>query len=46
MARKDYSEDPLIQAPTALLLEKRLGWQTVFAHLYTAGFGEAGRAYH
>ena len=31
MARKDYSEDLLIQAPTAELLENQLGWQTVFA---------------
>jgi type I restriction enzyme R subunit len=31
MAKKDYSEDLLIQAPTAELLEKQLGWQTVFA---------------
>lgn len=31
MAMKDYSEDVLIQAPTAELLEKQLGWQTVFA---------------
>ena len=31
MARKDYSEDLLIQAPTAELLEQQLGWQTVFA---------------
>jgi type I restriction enzyme R subunit len=31
MAKKDYSEDLLIQAPTAELLEQQLGWQTVFA---------------
>lgn len=31
MTKKDYSEDLLIQAPTAELLEKQLGWQTVFA---------------
>ncbi len=31
MAKSDYSEDLLIQAPTAELLEKQLGWQTVFA---------------
>ncbi|MCC6593045.1 MAG: type I restriction endonuclease subunit R [Xanthomonadales bacterium] len=31
MAKKDYSEDLLIQAPTAELLESRLGWQNVFA---------------
>lgn len=31
MARKDYSEDLLIQAPTAELLEKELGWTSVFA---------------
>lgn len=32
MAKKDYSEDLLIQAPTAELLEKQLGWTSVFAH--------------
>lgn len=32
MAKKDYSEDLLIQAPTAELLEKELGWSSVFAH--------------
>lgn len=31
MAKKDYSEDLLIQDPTAELLEKQLGWQSVFA---------------
>jgi type I restriction enzyme R subunit len=31
MAKKDYSEDLLIQAPTAELLEKQLGWHSVFA---------------
>lgn len=31
MAKKDYSEDLLIQAPTAEFLEKKLGWQSVFA---------------
>ncbi|GAD22283.1 type I restriction endonuclease subunit R [Acidovorax sp. MR-S7] len=31
MAKKDYSEDLLIQAPTAEFLEKELGWQSVFA---------------
>lgn len=31
MAKKDYSEDLLIQAPTAELLEQQLGWQCVFA---------------
>lgn len=31
MAKKDYSEDLLIQAPTAELLEKQLGWVSVFA---------------
>ncbi len=31
MAKKDYSEDLLIQAPTAELLEKQLGWESVFA---------------
>jgi type I restriction enzyme R subunit len=32
MAKKDYSEDLLIQAPTAEFLEQELGWQSVFAH--------------
>lgn len=31
MAKKDYSEDLLIQAPTAEFLEQKLGWQSVFA---------------
>ena len=31
MAKKDYSEDLLIQVPTAELLEKQLGWENVFA---------------
>lgn len=31
MAKKDYSEDLLIQAQTAELLEKQLGWENVFA---------------
>ena len=31
MARKDYSEDLLIQAPTAEFLEEKLGWSSVFA---------------
>jgi type I restriction enzyme R subunit len=31
MAKKDYSEDLLIQAPTAELLEKQLGWASIFA---------------
>lgn len=31
MANKDYSEDLLIQAPTAEFLERKLGWETVFA---------------
>lgn len=31
MAKKDYSEDLLIQAPTAELLEKQLGWTSLFA---------------
>ncbi len=31
MAKKDYSEDLLIQEPTAALLENQLGWQSVFA---------------
>lgn len=32
MAKSDYSEDLLIQAPTAELLEKELSWQSVFAY--------------
>jgi type I restriction enzyme R subunit len=31
MAKKDYSEDLLIQAPTVDLLAKQLGWDSVFA---------------
>jgi type I restriction enzyme R subunit len=31
MAKKDYSEDQLIQAPTAELLQDELGWTSVFA---------------
>jgi len=31
MAKKDYSEDLLIQKPTAEFLETQLGWQNVFA---------------
>lgn len=38
MAKKDYSEDLLIQAPTAELLEKELGWKSVFAQ-DEGGFG-------
>jgi len=38
MARRDYSEDLLIQAPTAKLLEKQLGWSAVFAQ-DEGGFG-------
>jgi type I restriction enzyme R subunit len=38
MGKKDYSEDLLIQAPTAELLEKELGWQSVFAQ-DEGGFG-------
>ncbi|MEW3468725.1 type I restriction endonuclease subunit R [Pseudomonas aeruginosa] len=38
MAKKDYSEDLLIQAPTAEFLEKELGWQSVFAQ-DEGGFG-------
>lgn len=38
MARKDDSEDVLIQAPTAELLKKQLGWETVFAQ-DEGGFG-------
>lgn len=32
MARKDYSEDVMIQAPAADLLAQQLGWDSVFAH--------------
>jgi hypothetical protein len=32
MAKKDYSEDLLIQAPTAEFLERELGWQSVLAY--------------
>ncbi len=38
MSRKDYSEDQLIQAPTAQLLQQELGWQSVFAQ-DEGGFG-------
>ena len=38
MAKKDYSEDGLIQAPTAELLEKQLGWESIFAQ-DEGGFG-------
>ena len=38
MAKKDYSEDVLVQAPTAQLLEEQLGWDTVFAQ-DEGGFG-------
>jgi type I restriction enzyme R subunit len=38
MAKKDYSEDLLIQAPTAEFLEKQLGWDSVFAQ-DESGFG-------
>lgn len=38
MAKKDYSEDLLIQAPTAEFLEQQLGWQSVFAQ-DEGGFG-------
>ena len=31
MAKKDYSEDLLIQAPTAEFLEKEMGWKSVMA---------------
>jgi hypothetical protein len=31
MTRKEYSEDLLIQAPTAEFLEQKLGWTSVFA---------------
>lgn len=38
MARRDYSEDVLIQAPTAEFLEQELGWTSVMA-LDEGGFG-------
>ncbi len=38
MAKKDYSEDLLIQAPTAELLAHELGWESVFAQ-DEGGFG-------
>lgn len=38
MAKKDYSEDLLIQAPTAEFLDKELGWVSVFAQ-DEGGFG-------
>lgn len=38
MAKKDYSEDLLIQAPTAEFLEKELGWISIFAQ-DEGGFG-------
>lgn len=31
MPRSDYSEDVLIQAPTAAFLEQKLGWTSVMA---------------
>lgn len=31
MAKKDYSEEHMIQVPTVEFLEKQLGWQSVFA---------------
>jgi len=40
MPRKDYSEDILIQQPTAELLEQELKWDSVFAY-DTEGFGPA-----
>ena len=38
MANKDYSEDALIQEPTAQWLKEQLGWDTVFAQ-DEGGFG-------
>lgn len=38
MAKKDYSEDLLIQAPTVEFLEAQLGWQGLFAQ-DEEGFG-------
>ena len=38
MAKKDYSEDLLIQAPTAEFLEQELGWKSVLAY-NDEGFG-------
>jgi len=32
VSKNEYSEDQLIQAPTAELLEKQLGWQSVLAY--------------
>lgn len=39
MARKDYSEDLLIQAPTVELMQEQLGWQSLFAQ-NEEGFGD------
>ena len=41
MPRKDYSEDILIQQPTAELLEQELQWDSVFA-FDTESFGPDG----
>ena len=41
MPRKDYSEDILIQQPTAELLEQELKWESVFAY-DTEDFGPDG----
>jgi type I restriction enzyme, R subunit len=38
MAKKDYSEDLLVQAPTAEFLEQKLGWESVLAY-NDEGFG-------
>ena len=38
MSKKEYSEDKLIQEPTAEFLGKELGWQTVLAQ-NEGGFG-------
>ncbi len=41
MAKKDYSEDRLIQEPTVEFLESKLGWTSLFAQ-DEEDFGEAG----
>ncbi|WP_455232598.1 type I restriction endonuclease subunit R [Geopseudomonas aromaticivorans] len=41
MAKKDYSEDLLIQAPTVEFLQAQLGWHSVFAQ-GEESFGEDG----
>ena len=41
MAKKDYSEDRLIQEPTVDFLESKLGWTSLFAQ-DEEDFGDAG----